>query len=119
MYQKEGYLNTLKADKTLPGPGQYGRVDLFGKEGRKYTLKSKIKDRNLELRMHQSPGPAAYGGYSYFPQTSKVSISKYKENSGTVFGYQGKRFIEENNFRKLPGPGEYNPNTSLFGNNKR
>ena len=96
LYQKEGYLNTLKVDQTLPGPGHYPKVELFGKEGLKFTLKSRFKDRNLELKMLQSPGPGTYSNYSYFPHTSKAPISTLKINTGTSFGHIGKSNIINN-----------------------
>ena len=112
VFQKEGFQNTLKCDPSFPGPGSYKEIQMFGKEGKLITLKSKLKDAPGAKK--DTPGPGAYKSASTLPGTGISYSSKFKSvNSGGISS-TGSRF--DNSHKKLafvPGPGQYSPKTGL------
>lgn len=112
VYQKEGFNNTKGADPNVPGPGTYKNTPTFGKKGRQFTLKGKLKDQAPSVDV---PGPGAYKEMTTIPKTGKNYYSKFKSiNSGSIGPPTNSRFRDQTKTaEEIPGPGQYTPRTGL------
>lgn len=112
VYQKEGFNNTKGADPNVPGPGTYKAWSGFGKKGKKFTLKGKLKSLPPCADV---PGPGAYAELTTIPKSGRNFYSRFKSiNSGSIGPPSSSRFQDDTKkTRDVPGPGQYTPRTGL------
>jgi len=96
-------MSVSKSTMEMPGPGNYGDGNSFGKGAMSFSMKGKMKE---QTRLN-SPGPGAYDFFDKQTRSNKEKAFK--------FGSSQRENIVSRSYMEQPGPGSTLLDLNTFG----
>jgi len=96
----------LGPDKSFPGPGTYREKKGIGKNGARYTIRSKT---NIKYKAGV-PGPGSYNTVDGMSGNGKYAASQFRGSGSSAMRTTAKRWIlteKDKLVSLIPGPGKY------------